>query len=72
MLIVTGPTGSGKTTLLLSLLNETWLYSGTIKVKGSCAYVSQNPYILDGTILQNILFGEDYDEIRLEEAIKVS
>lgn len=71
LLLVMGPSGSGKTTLLLSILKETHLISGTFNVNGTYAYVSQNHFILDGTIMDNILFGQEYDDEKLKEVIKV-
>lgn len=35
------------------------------------AYVEQEPYILSGTLKDNILFGLDYDEKRFEEVVEV-
>ena len=39
--------------------------SGKVAVSGSIAYVSQQPWILNATIRENILFGEMYNEDRL-------
>lgn len=61
-LIVSGPVGAGKTTFMLSLLKETTLISGKFEIKGKVAYVASDPFIFSGTILDNILFGEKYDE----------
>jgi ATP-binding cassette subfamily C (CFTR/MRP) protein 5 len=38
---------------------------GKVAVSGSVAYVSQQPWILNATIRDNILFGEMYNEDRL-------
>ena len=71
LLIVSGPVGSGKTTLLLSILQETTLLSGTMDVRGKIAYVSSDPFIFTGSILDNILFGERYEEERLEKVLEL-
>lgn len=82
---IIGTSGSGKTTLLslfLRLVNET---SGSIKVDGqtltnqnnasfqkSIGYVKQNVYIKNGTLIENIAFGEtetELDHERLLQAI---
>ena len=41
-----------------SILEETRHISGTKSIKGSIAYVEQEPFILPGTIKENILFGK--------------
>jgi len=61
-MIVVGQVGTGKTTLLYSIMNETKLCSGSMSVKGTIAYVEQEPYIYSGSIKDNILFGKKFDE----------
>jgi len=38
------------------------LCSGSMSVKGTIAYVEQEPYIYSGSIKDNILFGKKFDE----------
>ncbi|KAJ2028467.1 Multidrug resistance-associated protein 5 [Coemansia sp. S610] len=59
---VSGPVGSGKSTLLLAVAQELELVSGTIRTNGSMAYVGQKPWLMNGTIRDNILFGRQYYE----------
>jgi ATP-binding cassette subfamily C (CFTR/MRP) protein 1 len=42
------------------------LNSGAVKVRGSVAYHQQQPWILNATIRENILFGESYNEARFQ------
>ncbi|XP_020887120.1 ABC transporter C family member 13 isoform X3 [Arabidopsis lyrata subsp. lyrata] len=58
---VIGEVGSGKTSLLNSLLGEMRCVHGSILLNGSVAYVPQVPWILSGTIRENILFGKPFD-----------
>jgi len=78
-----GKSGMGKTTLLLSLLQFLERQSGEILLDGVVidsknpkawrklfGYVPQNPYLLDGTIAENIVFGvpaEEIDTKKLEQ-----
>ncbi|KAJ2868418.1 hypothetical protein GGH94_000118 [Coemansia aciculifera] len=57
---VRGPVGSGKSTLLLAIARELELVSGTIHSSGSMAYVGQSPWLMSGTIRDNILFGKPH------------
>lgn len=45
--------------------------AGTLEVKGKIAYVSSDPFISTGSILDNILFGERYDHDRLEKVLEL-
>eukprot|EP00731_Ephydatia_muelleri_P021947 Em0014g538a len=56
-LAVVGPVGSGKSTLLQCLLGELHPVQGTVDVKGTIAYVPQDPWLFTGTLRENILFG---------------
>ncbi|KAJ2252525.1 Multidrug resistance-associated protein 1, partial [Coemansia sp. RSA 455] len=59
---VSGPVGSGKSTLLLAIARELKLVSGTMHSSDSMAYVGQSPWLMNGTIRDNILFGQPYHE----------
>ena len=71
-MIVVGQVGTGKTTLLYSIMNETKLCSGSMSVRGTIAYVEQEPYIYSGSIRDNILFGKKYDEELFQKALVAS
>ncbi|KAM3494051.1 hypothetical protein MY3957_002647 [Beauveria namnaoensis] len=60
--VVTGTSGSGKTSLLLALLGETHKKSGSVVRQKDAAYSSQTPWLQAGTIQENILFYNAYDE----------
>ncbi|KAJ4899955.1 multidrug resistance-associated protein 11 [Raphanus sativus] len=61
---VIGEVGSGKTSLLNSLLGEMQCVHGSILLNGSVAYVPQVPWILSGTVRENILFEKTFDSKR--------
>ncbi|KAK4754038.1 hypothetical protein SAY87_002142 [Trapa incisa] len=67
---VCGPVGAGKSSLLYAILGEIAKTSGTVKVNGSIAYVSQSSWIQSGTVRDNILFGKPMDKDRYEMAVK--
>lgn len=55
----------------MAILGELPLTEGTINVKGKIAYSSQQPWIYNGSLRNNIIFGNDFDESRYDEVIKV-
>lgn len=77
---IIGRSGSGKTTLLLILLQLLDDHEGLMLIDQEViqpiskkglnrlfSYVPQDPYILDGTILENIAFGQETSEIDAEK-----
>ncbi|XP_054158179.1 ATP-binding cassette sub-family C member 4-like, partial [Oppia nitens] len=71
LLAVIGPVGSGKSSFLMSLLNEIQVTSGRVAVRGSVAYASQESWIFNSTVQQNITFGKPYEINRFKEVISV-
>jgi ATP-binding cassette, subfamily C (CFTR/MRP), member 1 len=54
---VVGPVGSGKSSLISALLGEMIKITGDVNVDGRIAYVSQQAWIQNATLQDNILFG---------------
>uniref|UniRef100_H2YL88 ATP-binding cassette sub-family C member 7 n=1 Tax=Ciona savignyi TaxID=51511 RepID=H2YL88_CIOSA len=71
LLAVIGPVGSGKSSFLNAILRELPASSGTAKVVGQVTYAGQVPWVFSGSIRENILFGEAYDEKRYNEVVAV-
>lgn len=67
---IIGPVGSGKSSLLKVILRELPLESGSVRVNGTVSYANQEPWTFEGTIRQNILFGQEMDRERYIETIK--
>jgi len=68
---VVGRVASGKSTLCAAILNETFLKSGEISLKGRVAYAAQSPWILNATLRDNILFGRPLNEERYQRVLSV-
>lgn len=78
LISVVGEVGSGKSCLLNAILNNLHVYAntpsskeGNIKVSGKVSYISQNPWILNDTIKNNILFFNDMDEKKYTKVIEM-
>ena len=67
---VVGKVGSGKSSLILSCLNEIVIRKGECKKNGRIAYISQQAYLINDTVRENILFGAEYDEERYNKVIE--
>ncbi|KAG7392329.1 hypothetical protein PHYBOEH_006432 [Phytophthora boehmeriae] len=59
--IVVGAVGSGKSSLVNAILGEMQQVKGTRVVRGGIAYASQQAWIQNQTVRDNILFGEQFD-----------
>ncbi|XP_046820513.1 ATP-binding cassette sub-family C member 5-like isoform X7 [Vespa crabro] len=68
---ICGQVGSGKSSLLLAILGQLQIIKGQLSREGSCAYVSQQAWIVNATLKENILFGEQFDAKRYYQALTV-
>ncbi|KAF1315490.1 Canalicular multispecific organic anion transporter 2, partial [Globisporangium splendens] len=67
--VVHGTVGCGKSSLCSALLGEMVKRNGTVYVGGSVAYCSQQPWIQNMTVRDNILFGHTYDRKKYEKVL---
>lgn len=67
--VVTGDSGSGKSSLLLALLGETVKKSGIVTRQQDTAYAPQTAWLQAGTIRENILFYNTYNEKRYRNVV---
>ncbi|KAG6308064.1 hypothetical protein E4U45_002577 [Claviceps purpurea] len=58
---VVGRVGAGKSSFLQTILGDLWKVKGSAEVRGTVAYASQQPWILNATVKENIIFGYRYD-----------
>ncbi|ODV92957.1 hypothetical protein CANCADRAFT_30952 [Tortispora caseinolytica NRRL Y-17796] len=58
---IIGRVGAGKSSLLQACLGSLHKADGTVTVKGCISYAAQVPWIMNGSIKENILFGKKYD-----------
>ncbi|GAU87185.1 hypothetical protein RvY_00074-3 [Ramazzottius varieornatus] len=62
LLAIVGGVGSGKSSLLAAMLGLMEKVSGHVTIKGTVAYVTQNAWIQNLSLRDNILFGAEFNE----------
>ncbi|KAF4031150.1 ABC transporter [Phytophthora infestans] len=68
---IVGHVGSGKSTLLAGILGDARCSAGSVAIRGKVAYVSQQPFIQNATVRDNITFGLPFDAEKYEEALRI-
>ncbi|XP_006823925.1 ATP-binding cassette sub-family C member 5-like [Saccoglossus kowalevskii] len=67
---VCGGVGVGKTSLVSSIINQMECIHGSLAVDGNFALATQQAWILNGTVKDNILFGKPYNKKRYQTALE--
>ncbi|GAB9467839.1 Multidrug resistance-associated protein 1 [Globisporangium polare] len=67
--VVHGKVGSGKSSFCSALLGDMVKRHGAVYVGGSVAYCSQQPWIQNLTIRDNILFGKAYEKRKYDKVL---
>ena len=70
LIAITGSTGSGKSSVLEAIAGEIPVTNGQISVTGKIAYMPQNPWLFSGTVQENIVFGNEFDEQKYQATIE--
>ncbi len=69
LVAIVGDVGSGKTCLLKALLRNMDLSQGSFDVNGTMAYCPREPWLLNGSVAENISFGQDLNVADIEKVI---
>ena len=73
--VIIGKIGSGKSSLIHAILGEMGIRDTSktsIVVNGMIGFCSQKPWMINGTIKDNIVLDKAYDQIKFEWALKYS
>ncbi|VEU22972.1 DEKNAAC104181 [Brettanomyces naardenensis] len=65
-----GRVGAGKSSILQAILGDLHKTKGIVITRGTVAYVPQIPWIMNGTIKENILFGCRYEHDFYQKTLK--
>ena len=73
LIAIIGETGSGKTCLINSLLGsiDPYFNKENFIINGTFSYASQNPWIINETIKNNIIFFQNFDVERYEKILNL-
>jgi ABC-type multidrug transport system fused ATPase/permease subunit len=69
LVAIVGSVGSGKSTVLAAMLGEMHQVEGRVVSKGTIAYCAQQPWLISGTLRDNVLHGTPFDEQRYHGTI---
>ena len=66
---IVGRVGSGKTSFLEAVLGNVWKIRGEVTFYGATAYVPQQPWVMNASVRENIVFGRRWDPAFYEKTI---
>jgi ABC-type multidrug transport system fused ATPase/permease subunit len=67
---IVGRVGAGKSSFLQAILGDLWKVKGQVVIHGATAYVAQQPWVMNASVKDNILFGHRYDSMFYEQTVK--
>ncbi|CAI5456632.1 unnamed protein product [Caenorhabditis angaria] len=70
LISIVGSVGSGKSSFLLSILGEMEKSGGYVGIRGTCAYLSQQPWILNQTLRKNILMLNEMNDVLYKKVVE--
>ncbi|KAF2071736.1 hypothetical protein CYY_006941 [Polysphondylium violaceum] len=70
LIAIVGHVGSGKSSLISTLVGDLDKTKGTVAVKGSIALVTQQAWIQNATLKNNILFSKELNEDKYQKVIE--
>ncbi|XP_045141944.1 ATP-binding cassette sub-family C member 6 [Echinops telfairi] len=70
LLAVIGPVGAGKSSLLSALLGELSKVEGSVSTKGPVAYVPQEAWVQNASVVENVCFQQELDPPWLDRVLE--
>uniref|UniRef100_H2Z8G2 Multidrug resistance-associated protein 1 n=1 Tax=Ciona savignyi TaxID=51511 RepID=H2Z8G2_CIOSA len=70
LVAIVGQVGCGKSSLVSAMLGDMEKVTGSVSVKGSVAYVPQQPWIQNLTVRDNITFGKDLNICKYQDTVE--
>ncbi|GAB9476037.1 Abc transporter c family member 2, partial [Globisporangium polare] len=72
LVMIVGTVGAGKSSLLNAILGEMKIAEGVMEVNGEISYVSQEAWIRNSTVQDNILFEAPFDVERYQQVLEAA
>ena len=72
MVAVVGTVGTGKSSLLAAACGECLVSRGRVRTAPRLAAVPEHPFVIAGSVLDNVLLGRALDKARLREVLQAS
>ena len=54
----------------MTMMGELRIIEGSLSIKGSIGYVPQQAWVFSGSVKQNIVFGQAYEEDRYDKVVR--
>ncbi|XP_042233575.1 multidrug resistance-associated protein 1-like isoform X2 [Homarus americanus] len=70
LMAVVGPVGAGKSSFMSALLGEMKKTAGRVAINGSLAYVSQQAWLQNATLRENIIWGLPFNRKRYQKVVR--
>ncbi|XP_060028890.1 ATP-binding cassette sub-family C member 6 isoform X14 [Erinaceus europaeus] len=70
LLAIVGPVGAGKSSLLSALLGELSKLEGSVSIRGSVAYVPQEAWVQNSSLVENVCFRQQLEPQWLEKVLE--
>ena len=72
LVAVVGAVGTGKSSLLAAVLGEMHQQrgQGRVELRGSCGYCGQQPWLISGSLKDNILYGSPFEKGRYQRVLR--
>lgn len=67
---IVGRVGSGKSSFLQAVLGDIWKIHGEVVIHGTTAYVAQQPWVMNASVRENIIFGHRWDPQFYDRTVK--
>lgn len=67
-----GRVGQGKTSLLSAVIGDMYKRKGSVRIRGKVTYAAQQPWIINATLRDNIVFGLEFDQKKYDRVVHVS
>ena len=69
--VLIGQTASGKSSVVKALMGQMKTLEGSVTKNGRVAYISQQAFLVNETLRNNIVFGSEYDEEKYERIVRI-